>query len=151
MVRINLEFDVLSIPAGDSIQYIYNHSVHAHPDLPNGYRYKPTTYVSFRKKGGVMERLYKVEKVLILDPFDKTKLESFKLENHQRNQINNYIDERIFQYGFGSPGELYKFYIMKPEKELPHKPACPRIQGHTYFTIDELLSGKQIVERATKK
>ncbi|PEC46372.1 hypothetical protein [Bacillus sp. AFS096315] len=138
--------EVISIPASDTIDIIKKHLVHAHPHPRT---YKEAQFVAFRKAGGYMDTLYRINKVLILNPLDKydIDLKIKYLDNESKQRLLNYITERRNSYGFGVT-ELYKFYTLQVEESLLHnpKPVKNKLQGHTYFTYKEITDGKAEIE-----
>jgi hypothetical protein len=139
--------EVLSVPAGQSYPCIAATLVHS---CPPSYPYKPFMYITFRQPGGKMEALYKVESLFILKPHDKSALE--RLNPTYQGRVQSYIDQRERLWPFADKG-YRRFYVLKETEqiELSHKPKLlQNIQGHCYFTLDELLSGKKIVQVASK-
>ncbi len=137
------EKEVLSIPAGTSIDFIRNHNVHACPDT-KGYQYKDAIFLTFRESGGVMERLYKIEKVIKLDP-NSPSLESEIRELEFNQRIQGYISERKEKWVFGTNCK-YRFYILSETDQiiLKHKPKPKKSsQGHRYFTLSQILGGEE--------
>ncbi len=132
------EKEVISIPAGSSIDYIKNHNVHACPDT-KGYSYKDSIFMAFREKGGVMERLYKIEKTIILNPNSQS-IESEIQGTEFYTQLKGYIDERKEKWHFGGDSK-YRFYILSEANQvlLKHKPKASG-RGHRYFTLSEIFS-----------
>jgi hypothetical protein len=107
--------------------------------------------MTFRKPGGEMDALYPFEQVLIVDPYDDPAVES--LEGNVGRRIIAYIEERHRTAGFNHQGEKYRFYNLLEENKvvLPHHPQMvPNGRGHCYFTLEEMLSGKKVVQIASK-
>jgi len=142
--------DVLSIPAGRTFTLVEKHKIHACPDTSD-YNYRPARYMAFRKSGGEMDALYPFEQVLTVDPYDATTVGN--LEGDVGKRIVAYIEERHRTAGFRHQGEKYKFYNLLEESkvDLPHRPQMvPNGRGHCYFTLEEMLSGKKVVQLASK-
>jgi len=139
------EKEILSIPAGKSIDFIRKHNVHACPDT-RGYQYKDAIFLTFRESGGVMEKLYKIEKVIKLDP-NSPSLESELRELEFSERIQGYISERKEKWVFGTNCK-YRFYILSETNQiiLKHEPK-PKIssQGHRYFTLSQIFSGEELI------
>lgn len=132
---------VLSIPAGGTFQLIKNYEVHAFPN-PRSYDY--SGYVTFRRKGGIMESLYSVEKTIVIN-LEEDWLEQFShLEDKIIDRLNKYIIEREKHFGFSKPE--FMFWILEKIEDLYHEPRP--VQGynnHVYFSYEEITSGKGIV------
>ncbi|MEH7514241.1 hypothetical protein V7146_16125 [Gottfriedia acidiceleris] len=141
--------EVISIPASGTQELIKKYLVHAHP-YPRSY--KASQYMTFRKTGGYMDALYSVQCELVLkhgDPEIENKVNY--LESEIKNRLLGYIYERRNKFGFGKKEE-FKFYILKEERRLDHFPAPKEtLQGHTYYTYDEITCGKTIITRETDK
>ncbi|BDH60310.1 hypothetical protein MTP04_04400 [Lysinibacillus sp. PLM2] len=139
------EKEVLSVPAGKTFNEIAKYNIHA---CPVSYNYRDSLFITFRQKGGVMERLYKVEKVIVIDPRSDSMIEVVaESEPLYKERILSYIRERKSKYGFNHDEE-YRFYVLS-EKEiisLPHTPHPERNNsGPRYYSLSEILSGKEIV------
>lgn len=142
--------DVLSIPAGRTFTLVEKFKIHACPDTID-YNYRPARYMTFRKPGGEMDALYPFEQVLTVDPYDAPAVEN--LEDDVGKRIVAYIEERHRTVGFRHRGEKYRFYNLLEENEvdLPHRPQMvPNGRGYCYFTLEEMLSGKKVVQIASK-
>ncbi len=139
------EEEVLSIPAGNSIDFIKKHNVHACPDT-RGYQYKDAIFLTFRERGGVMEKLYKIDKVIKLDP-DSPSLESEIRDLDFYERLQGYISERKEKWEFGTECK-YRFYILSETDQitLEHNPK-PKVssQGHRYFTLSQVLSKEKLI------
>ncbi|WP_088041857.1 hypothetical protein [Bacillus sp. EAC] len=141
--------DVISIPAGGTQALIKKYLIHAHPHPRS---YKESKYMTFRRNGGFMEALYRVQQEFVLkhgDPDIEKKVDF--LESEVKNRLLGYIYERRNKFGFEKKEE-FKFYVLKVEKELDHLPSPKEtLQGHTYYTFDEITSGKRIICRESDK
>lgn len=134
------EKEVISIPASGTIDLIYKYGVHAHPVKDKGYNYKSSKYYTFRKEHGVMEKIFSLETTIVLNVKEEL-LEDFQgISSNQLERLKKYINERKEIFGFNYPE--YKFYLLKEEFELENKPALPKRNNHSYFTIDELKNGE---------
>lgn len=140
--------NVLSIPAASTFHLIKKYHIHAFPH-PRTYDY--SYLVTFRKKGGIMEELYKVERTVILNMEDELiydKIQHF--DNSIQNRIKHYIIERKRDFVFEKPDFI--FWILKKEESLLHKPQTTKpYNNHVYFNYKELQSGKKHVNIATKE
>lgn len=139
-----IKYDVISIPASGTIDLIYKYGIHAHPDT-QPYKYRNTNYITFRKTGGVMEKLFTVQDIIIIKPDNIEEINKLNLDENTKDKLLGYIEERKNTFTFGTRDKPYKFYILKFEKELNHKPKKPRQNNQCYFTLDELESGEEYV------
>lgn len=142
--------DVLSIPAGRTFALVEKYKIHACPDT-SAYNYRLARYMAFRKSGGEMDALYPFEQVLTVDPYDAATIES--LDEGVGERIIAYIEERHRTAGFRHLGKRYRFYNLLEESkvDLPHHPQMvPNGQNHCYFTLEELLSGRKVVQVSSK-
>lgn len=142
---MEFEKEVISIPASGTIDLIYKYGVHAHPVKDKGYNYKRSKYYTFRKEHGIMEKVFSLETTVELN------IEQELLENNQRITVNqierlkNYINERRKVFGFNYP--TYKFYLLKEEFELENKPALPKRNNHSYFTLEQLNNKTALMQK----
>ncbi|WP_178389861.1 hypothetical protein, partial [Bacillus cereus] len=60
------EYEILSVNAQTSFSSIEKYFIHGCPHDQKGYNYRDTLFITFRKEGE-MNRLYKIEDVVILD------------------------------------------------------------------------------------
>lgn len=108
--------------------------------------------MTFRRKGGYMDTLYSVQFEIVLehgDPELENKVNY--LESETKNRLLGYIYERRNKFGFAKKEE-FKFYILKEEKQLEHLPTPKEtLQGHTYYTFDEITSGSKVITRESDK
>lgn len=141
---MEFEKEVISIPASRTIDLIYKYGVHAHPVKDKGYNYKSSKYYTFRKEHGIMEKVFSLETTVELN------IEQELLENNQRITVNqlerlkNYINERRKVFGFNYP--TYKFYLLKEEFELVNRPALPKTNNRSYFTLEQLNNKRALVQ-----
>jgi hypothetical protein len=139
---------VISLPAAKTYPCIEATFIHA---CPPSYSYKPFMHMTFRKKGGEMETLYEVEDVFIIKPHDQDAIQRVNFKYRER--VQNYINQRMRECPFPDR-EDRRFYVLSEadQIDLPHKPQLMRnIQGHCYFTLDDLLSGSKFVQVASKR
>jgi hypothetical protein len=142
--------EVISIPAGKTQDIIKKYLIHAHPHPRT---YKDAEYMTLRKVGGIMDTLYKVEHELILKPKQLNVEEAFiHLGGDTIERLLGYIHERKYTFGFGEKEE-YKFYVLKVEQHLNHlpKPKEGNLQSHTYYTVEEITSGKREITREAER
>jgi hypothetical protein len=147
------EKEVLSIPAGKSLELVEQYNIYVCPDTKN-YNYKKSIFVGFRKAGGgVMERLYKIEYIIILNPTIENEVETFKNSIYPKDvktRILNYIQTA----NYNTPIDFdEKFYVLSLTEtiELNNKPRPQRNNAKfTYYTLSEVLS-KEIIVPASQQ
>lgn len=129
---------VLSLPASGTYELITDTLVHAHP-VKSSYNYKHTDLITFRKKGGVMEGVYSVDKIIEINPNEELNVQGLSAIEEQR--IKKYIEIRANTFLFKEP-TAYKFYLLR-EKYTFTKPfvLLPNHQGYTYYTIQDIAKG----------
>lgn len=140
--------EVLSVPGGKTQEIIKEYLIHAHP-YPRSY--KDARYMAIRRPGGIMDRLYSIQCEFVLQPQtnDLNKAINFLNEDAQL-RVEGYIANRAANFGFDEKVE-YKFYLLSVDRELAHLPETSgTLQGHTYFTVGELTSGRKKVLSESK-
>lgn len=126
---------VLSLPASGTYELITDTLVHAHPVKPS-YNYKYTDLITFRKKGGVMECVYSVDKIIEINPHKELAVQ--ELSNIEQERLQKYVDIRANTFLFKEP-TAYRFYLLR-EKYSFKKPfiLSPNHQGYTYYTMQDI-------------
>lgn len=147
--NLQYEREVISIPAAGTIDLIYKYKIHAHPNNIKSYPYKKALYYTFREKGGVMRKLYSLEKTINLNPHNLDEINNVNLNDEVKERLQGYINDRSNSFMF-SEDEEYKFYILDESLELTKVVSLPGQNNHAYFTISEMYSGKDIIERSNK-
>lgn len=144
------EKEVLSVPAGKTFNEITKYNIHA---CPTAYNYRDSLFITFRQKGGVMDKLNKVEEVFELDPNDASMVRIVtSRESPFKQRLVSYLEERKSGYGFNHEG-LYRFYILSEEEQiiLPHQPHPEKNNtGPRYYKLAEILSGREVVYTESK-
>lgn len=154
--RAESSAQVLSVPAGHTIDCIRAHHIHACPAHPLPYRaYWDTDYMAFRAPGGFMEMIYRVKSSFVLHSSDLAGLEAQTgLDERVKERVRQYITARNRIDPFKPHREPFRFYVLGDDEEnipLPHGPSPDLpVQGHTYYTVDELTTGKTEVTIASK-
>ena len=143
------EREVISIPAAGTIDLIYKYKIHAHPNSIKSYPYKNALYYTFREKGGLMRKLYSLERTINLNPHNLDEINNVNIDDEIKESLQGYINDRNNSFMF-SEDEEYKFYILDEGLELNKVVSLPGQNNHAYFTISEMYSGKDIVERSNK-
>ena len=140
--------DVISFPAAPTQSIIEQYLVHAHP-YPRSYQ--PAKLIALRRERGVMNRLYRTERELILRPSESVAPQVQRLSLEQQERLIGYIEARKNSFGF-EEAETYKFYLLEVAYELRHLPRTSQpLRAHTYYQLEELLSGKPFVLHATAR
>ena len=141
------EKEVLSIPAGKSLAMVQKYNIYVCPDTKN-YNYKRPLFVTFRQaNGGVMDKLYKIEDIIILNPTNQNEVQALKDSTYSdsvKTRITNYLTAA----NYNTPIDYdERFYILS-ETESIDLSLSPRPQRNnakfTYYTLKEILT-KQIV------
>lgn len=138
------EREVISIPASGTIDLIYEYRIHAHPDNSRSYPYKKALYYTFRKKGGIMERLYTLAKTISFNPNKIEEIQQFNLNKDEAQRVESYVKQRKEEFGFSEEGN-YKFYILDKCLKLEKQVSLPKQNNQAYFRISEMYSGKEII------
>lgn len=161
LVKINntmeyYEKEVASIPAQSTIVNVEKYSIyHRYSDMDS---IKKSIFVTFRKEKGKMEKLYKVKSILTLSPKFIDDIKSNTLEENsmfnslEKKDLTN-LKEYIINCLSEEIKEDYNFYILDTDHsiDLKHKPKPKRNNlGYWYYSLSELLSGKEIVEVESK-
>src|SRR5690606_14843320 len=137
------EKEVLSIPAGKTLSRVVKHKIYECPDTAK-YSHKKPLFICFRQKhGGVMDCLYKIEDIIVLNPADKADLEILN-----NSTFPDSWKRRIFAYinDTGYPKDLNhdkRFYVLSETENIPlsHQPRPPRNNtGHTYYSLVDILT-----------
>lgn len=144
MSNENFNNIVISIPASGTIDLIYKYQIHAHPDKA-GYEYKDVQYYTFRRKGGIMDKLFEIEQIITINPYNIDEIKKYNLTPEVENRLKKYIEERCKSFKFEHKDIDYKFYILNYKENLEHNPKKPGQNNQCYITLDELHSGKEFV------
>src|SRR4051794_11029048 len=100
--------EVLSIPASGTVKIINEHGIHAYPH-PRAYQNTP--FVTFRGKGGIMEKIFSVRGRIVLDPNSDNLLnEIHTLSEENQSKLIGYITDRKKGFGFEKPDCKYMFW-----------------------------------------
>ncbi len=146
------EREVFSVPAKGSFQYQYDYPhIYECPNVGRNFTsMKKPLYMTFRKHLGVMEKLFGVDDIIIMNPH--TDFEAF-LKNSSYSQETK---ERIKKYcdDFWTPGNYddneKQFFVLSltNQIELKHHPKPAKNNSfRAYYTLSELLNpDKKIVE-----
>ncbi|MBD8014497.1 hypothetical protein [Planococcus wigleyi] len=139
------EQEVLSVSASTSFDSIVKYHIHGCPHNQRGYKYKDTLFITFRKSG-VMNKLYKIEEVLVVDTsFASYETELKKSHPHVANRILDYMKEEDVKNNWlkNAKTKIYRFYVLSKKEsiELLHKPRIPNssVRNGIYFNLSELL------------
>lgn len=144
------EREVLSVPAGGTIQLIQTHFVYATP-VTAKYNYKRTQFITFRAKGGAMTELYRIEDVIVFDPSNPAERHNFMnsaYPNQTKTQIDNYINAAMALPGSGvmSPGTQRFFVLSQNVITLPrpfYNPGGPGLFT-AYYDLDQVIQAQAL-------
>src|SRR4051794_11906358 len=100
---------VLSVPTGYSYDLVLEHFIYSCPD-DTRYQYDDTDWITFRKDDGVMERIFKIDRVVSLAPVDIEA--THEVVANLRDRIMGYLSvahnkKRVIE----DPGNRYRFYF----------------------------------------
>jgi len=132
------EKEVLSIPAGDTIEMIRKYNVYACP-ANEDYNFKKSLFITFRAAGGgVMRDLYKVDYDVIINPNETEAMKRLKQDapKHYR---------KIFDYCDANKLDVeHRFFVLSDEViSLIQEPRPPKNNSYTaYYTIFEIMTQK---------
>jgi len=146
------EREVLSIPAGKTIELVEKHLVYECPNTKY-YQYKKPIFLAFRKSGGgEMSQLYKIEEIIVLNPTVESEIEVIK-DSDLDSQIKNRLLKFIKNNGYDDELDHEKrFYILSDDEiiDLPNNPK-PKINNSkfTYYRLSDMLT-KTVVSPASK-
>lgn len=97
-----------------------------------------------------MEAIYRVDYTFVAHPDDPALLGHVRPEDRQR--VRSYVDQRQARGLFFD--EPFRFYVFSRNDviELTARPRMERnAQGHCYFTVGELTSGRPVVQLASRR
>jgi hypothetical protein len=152
------EEEVLCISARKSIPLIDKHQIYVCGQTDSKGN-KKTLYVAFTKTGGIMDRLYKVKEIRIIDISDylRNKPLGIRLLNDSADDERLYeyikddkIEEQIRVAKDKEASNQRKFFILDKDfidlkdflgDRLPYK---KYIQSHLYYSIAEMLKGGEL-------
>lgn len=135
---------ILSFPAGDSYDFSILNRVHAHP-IKKGYPTKVPLHIALRKAGGDIEYIFKVVKIIDLDPNEPITYKH-NLNDIELNNLKRYIKMRKELYTFTHPECKYRFYILDLDQNIiPTYKQIPNSQGNKYYDFNELID-KEVYE-----
>lgn len=146
------EKEVFSIPAGDSHRYQYNYpNIYECPN--EGTRYtsmKRPLFMAFRKRFGIMERIFGVDDIIIMNP--RNDYQSFMTNRAYSDDVKKRVTDYCNDFwGEGNYDDNEKqFFILSQTNqiELRHKPKPRRNNAfRAYYKLSDLLNAeKTIVE-----
>lgn len=146
------EKEVFSIPAGNSNKYQYDYpNIYECPN--EGSRYtsmKKPLFMAFRKKLGVMEKIFGVDDIIIMNP--KTDFQSFLKNNaysdEVKKRVTHYCNDLWGEENYDDNEKQFFILSQSNQIELKHKPRPKRNNAfRAYYKLSELLNAdKKIVE-----
>ncbi|MFD2696403.1 hypothetical protein ACFSQ0_00185 [Mesonia sediminis] len=148
------EKEVYSIPAGGSFKYQYDHPFIY--ECPNeGHQYtsmKKPLYLAFRKSpGGIMEKLFGVDDVIIMNPH--TDFEAFWNNKAYTKEVKDrvkYYCDNVWKGRYYDNNEKQFFILSKTNQiELPHHPKPLKNNSfRAYYKLSDILDrSTNIVEK----
>lgn len=144
---MNYEKEVLSIPASKSWKIMEEHGLYIY-SCPARYSYKKSIFVTFRKQGGAMSKLFKIKEILEFVPTCTTTLDHLRKTKHPHiDEVEKYLKITMKEWKGSWPYEKTRFYILNRDEviTLPIEKRYPLVlQRHTYFKIADFLSDKEL-------
>lgn len=141
------EVEVLSLPAGNSIEFVEEHFIYECPDTKD-YNYKKPIYLTFRKSGGgEMNALYKIVEIVILNPAIQSEVERIKdidLDEKIKQRLVNYIDNVAIK----KEEFEHRFYLLSKDEriELDNRPKPPKNNAKfTYYRLSDILTKTEVL------
>lgn len=138
------EKEVFSIPAGDSYKYQYSYPfIYECPNEGTQYTsMKKPLFMAFRKKMGIMERIFGVEEIIIMNP--KTDFNSFlnnkEYSNELKKRMTDYCNEYWGEDNYDDSEKQFFILSQTNQIELKHKPRPPKNNAfRAYYKLSELL------------
>lgn len=138
--------EVLSIPAGTSFDLAAQYAVYS---CPISYSFRPSLYITLRKEGAVMDRLYLRKNTYRLPASLKTIAESPDIPEEDKKQILAYLKaaigrNMITEFDPTQPdyGDDIKVVVMDRDRVvwLPYPAKMARAAvARVYYTLRELL------------
>jgi hypothetical protein len=139
------EAEVLSLAAKKTKEELQEFHIYA---CANHKKHPTALFMAFRGAGGVMDTLYKVERVFVADPKHPSFEEQVSfLPQAERERVLFFVEKRREGYGF-KYNEEYRFYILSETEKilLPHKPR-PKVvnQSKRVYNLATILSGEEMI------
>ncbi|MFA5480154.1 MAG: hypothetical protein WC337_09000 [Candidatus Muiribacteriota bacterium] len=148
------EKEVLSFPAGKSINLIKKYGIYSCPNTSNYNKgCKKSLFLTFRGENSVMEFLYKLEDIIEIniDPQPDYKYIEQRLGKDVSQRVRGYLGD-MKKAEFCNENKLRLYILNTDEKiKLDKKPKPEtNIQGVAYFRLCDILS-KEEIEVSSKK
>lgn len=144
------EKEVVSIPAGNSLDQVKKYNIYVCPDTKS-YNFKKPLFVTFRQgNGGEMDKLYKIEDIIILNTTTVKNLENSTISEKLKKRICEYIGSENYQ----DEEKDQRFYLLSETEsiELPNKPHPERNNTKfTYYTLKEILTKKIVIPESQQE
>lgn len=139
------ETEVLSLAAKKTEHELKKYHIYA---CANHKKHPTALFMAFRGEGGVMDTLYKVDRVFVADPKHPSFEEQVSfLSDEDSRRVLAFVAERKQGYGF-KYDEEYRFYILSESEKihLPHQPR-PTVanQSKRLYSLATILSGEQVI------
>ena len=136
------EKEVLSVPAGISKESVEKCLIYECPDT-SAYNYKRSLFITFRDSGGgIMDKLYKVEVIISLNPSkpeDIYNMQISELSKNHKERLNSLLNDSAFRK---NDNEIRRYYILSENEQivLKHKPRPERNNAKfTYYSLADIL------------
>lgn len=149
------EKEVFSIPAGNSNKYQYNYpNIYECPNVGSRYTsMKKPLFVTFRKRLGIMEILFGVDDIIIMNP--KSDYQSFISNSTYSDEIKKRVTDYCNDFwgkGKYDDNEKQFFILSQTNKiDLKHKPRPERNNAfRAYYKLSELLDESKTIVKPEK-
>ena len=149
------EKEVFSIPSGRSNNYQYYYPyVYECPNEGTQYTsMKKPLFIAFRKKFGIMEKIFGVDEIIIMNP--KTDFASFIANRAYSDDVKarvSYYCDQVWGKDKYDDNEK-QFYILSLENQidLPHHPRPRRNNAfRAYYKLSDILNQNKLIVKTDK-
>jgi hypothetical protein len=142
------EEEVLSLPAGSSIEFVEKYRIYSCPVSHRNANLKKSLFMTFRNKnGGEMSTLYKLDETVILNPSDSNEIDRLGETNLKPEYIKRLKDYLTATREKWQDTDDCKYYVFSEDTiELSKKPR-PKNGNQVniaYYTLKELLQNELV-------
>lgn len=137
------EEEVISVPAGETMELVEQFKVYFCPDTPY-YNYPKSIYITFRKKRE-MKTLYRIQKEIILNPHLPSEISAINesdLESNEKERVLGYIEDQ--KNKFKKKYTNHKILILSPTDKIeliePKLLATRHNQRHSSHKLSDFFN-----------
>ena len=127
---------VLCLAAGNTYDLILQTGITAHPAVAP-YPKKNPPYITPIKKGGILEFLYKVTRIIECYP-DDIRFYKDNLNTTEYERLTTYHEIRKQTFGYSKKNEKYKFYILENPKAIKQPYIRKGIQISVFINLSDI-------------